>query len=813
MLSGGGLSVARISGLRRWVSVAAALSLAVTAAAMSVALAAVVGARDSSRELSQRLVPAAAAAGVLLQQYTEQQTSLRDYVTSGNSASLAPYRQAAAEIPGQQNTVAGLVAGHPVMAGQVGAAAAAQRLWLARVAGPQLAAAARGDFARARALQANIPFTRPFTLAVRARIADLQARITRVQGQVVARIIGAQGRLLAALLAMCATLALVAIGGVVLVRRWLLTPFLALRRAAESVAAGDYGTRVPTVGPAELADLGRAIELMRTRLVAALAGARQAEERFRALLESSPDATLTVAADGSILMVNVQAERLFGYDASELVGQQVEILVPAAARGLHRGKRADYAANPVPRPMGEGLTLLAVCKDRRELPVEISLSSLPTESGLVVLAAIRDISERLAAEAERDRLRAEAERARLEQREQQSRRLESLGQLVGGVAHDFNNLLNVISGYADFVAERVTTLLGDGDEQFEPLLADVEQIRGAAARAARLTRQLLIFARRDVIHPEVLNLNEVIGDVEQLLRRTLGEHIDLVINLASGLYPVKADAGQLEQVLVNLAVNARDAMPGGGSLTIDLSNADVDAAYAGARPHLEPGRYARLRVSDTGTGMDRDTVARAFEPFYTTKPAGHGTGLGLATVYGIVTQAGGYVHIYSEPGLGTTVSALLPVTEDAVTVTESATATLEPGHGERILVVEDEQSLRDMTCRILARNGYHICAATTASDALRLASDLAKPVDLLLTDVVMPEMLGNEVAARVCAIRPATHVLYMSGYAQTVLGAEGALDPDIDLLEKPFSEAALLARVRQAIDRPGPGGTRAPTGD
>jgi hypothetical protein len=207
--------------------------------------------------------------------------------------------------------------------------------------------------------------------------------------------------------------------------------------------------------------------------------------------------------------------------------------------------------------------------------------------------------------------------------------------------------------------------------------------------------------------------------------------------------------------------------------------------------------------------MDRDTAARAFEPFYTTKPTGQGTGLGLATVYGIVTQVGGAVHIYSEPGLGTTVSVLLPVTEDAAAAAGPEPAAPDPGHGEAILVVEDEESLRDLACRILARNGYRICAATSASDALRLASDLAQPIDLLLTDVVMPEMLGNEVAARVCAIRPALRVLYMSGYAQTVLGTEGGFDPGVDLLEKPFSETALLARVRQAIDRRAPDGTPA----
>ncbi len=778
------------------------MSLAAAAAALIVALAAAAGARAASRELSQRLVPAAASAGALFEQYVVQTTSLRDYVLSGLPAALQSFGQANRQIPGLEAELSVLVHGYPVMRGQLAAVAAADKAWLARVAGPQLADAARGDFARARALQADVSFTRPYTLAVRARMTGLQAQITATQGAVTARLIGRQHILLGGLVAVCVLVAVIAAGGVVVVRRWLLNPFTALRRAADAVAAGHYDTPVPAVGPAELADLGHSTELMRARLVAALASAERAEQRFRRLFESSPDATLTIAADGSILMANAHAERMFGYGPGELPGQPVQILVPQAERGDLPARLGAAFADPAQRLTGHDLRRSAVRKDGREFPIEVSLSSLPDDQGTVASIAVRDISDRLAAEAERDRLRAEAEQARLEQRQQQSQRMESLGQLVGGVAHDFNNLLGVITGYTQFIAEQVSAVAAD-DDRLAPTLADVEQVSAAADRAVRLTRQLLTFARRDIVHPEVLDVNTVISGLEQLLRRTLGEHIDLIITPGPGLWPVEADRGQLEQVLVNLAVNARDAMPGGGKLTIDTANLDIDNTYAAGHPDLQPGRHVRLRVSDTGTGMDRETVARVFEPFYTTKPQGHGTGLGLATVYGIITQAAGHAHIYSEPGLGTTVTATLPATQAAPAAATPLAAAPAAGRGETILLTEDEHSLGQLTNRLLARNGYQVCAAAGAADALRQASDLGQPIDLLLTDVVMPEMLGNEVAARVRALRPGLPVLFMSGYAQPVLDTQGALDPGVDLLEKPFTETTLLTRVRQAIDNRG----------
>jgi signal transduction histidine kinase/ActR/RegA family two-component response regulator len=442
---------------------------------------------------------------------------------------------------------------------------------------------------------------------------------------------------------------------------------------------------------------------------------------------------------------------------------------------------------------GTELGVLVVFRDVTEEPYD------DTDLELCADLAERGAQAICNAQLMADVKRADAERAAAQDRLRHAERMESLGQLVGGIAHDFNNLLNVIAGFSDMLAEEIAGLVGQ-DTRLESVLVDVEQVRGAAQRAIRLTRQLLIFARSDVVHPEVLSLNDIIAGLEQLLRRTLGEHINLGTAPAGGLWPVKADAGQLEQVLVNLAVNARDAMPGGGKLTIDTANITVDEAYADGRPGLVPGRYARLRVSDTGTGMPPEVAARVFEPFFTTKPPGKGTGLGLATFYGIITGAGGYPQIYSEPGLGTTISGLLPATSEEA-ATSAAPATAAPsGRGETILLVEDETSLQELARRILTRNGYQVRAARTAAAAPGIAADTSQPIDLLLTDVVMPEMLGNEVARQVHAVRPALPVLYMSGYAQPVLDTHGAFAGQIDLLEKPFSEATLLTRVRRAID-------------
>ena len=387
----------------------------------------------------------------------------------------------------------------------------------------------------------------------------------------------------------------------------------------------------------------------------------------------------------------------------------------------------------------------------------------------------------------------------------QAQRLESLGQLAGGVAHDFNNLLGVILNYLSFAAEDVDAAAGpDPGPHLAAASADLAEVKKAAKRAAVLTHQLLLFARRDVVRPQVLDFDGVIASVEDMLRMTLGEHVELVITPADDLWPVLADPGQLEQVLVNLAVNARDAMPDGGTLTIDTGNITVDADMIAGGSKARLGRNVRLRVSDTGVGMSAEIAEHVFEPFFTTRRDGGGTGLGLATVYGILMQADGDIRIYSEPGAGTTFAITLPVTAEAATPpAEPATYQRAP-KGETVLVVEDEAALREVTKRIFTRNGYHVITAESGPEAVAIATEWPGEIHLLVTDVVMPHMLGREVAEKMRGIKPGIEVLFMSGYARPVLASQGRLDPNVALLEKPFSEADLLEHGRSGAQRPLP---------
>jgi PAS domain S-box-containing protein len=514
------------------------------------------------------------------------------------------------------------------------------------------------------------------------------------------------------------------------------------------------------------------------------------EAKFEGLLDAAPDAIIAVDEQGLIRLVNRQAESLFGYDRSELIGSTLERLVPERVRLRHPGHREAYVHDPRTRPMGEGLNLAAVRKDGTEFPVDIALSSIRTSEGLLVSAAVRDMTARIEAERERQIITEELHEARL----RQAQRLETVGHLAGGIAHDFNNLLAVILNYADFLAEQ----LPEGQ-----MRQDVDEIQRAASRAAELTRQLLIFARREVVKPELLELNAVVSGVEKVLRRTIGENVEFVTVLAPLLPSVRADPGQLEQVFLNLAVNARDAMPAGGRLVVETSDVTLDADYADEHPGVTPGRYVRLSVSDTGSGMSPEVVGRAFEPFFTTKPSGQGTGLGLATVYGIVTQAGGNVRIYSEPGHGTLVSIHIPAVDQPAI--ERSTQDLEPpvkGNGETVLIVEDEPAVLLAAIRILGTNGYVALSQPAPAEAIAMLADGQRRIDVLLTDVVMPGLSGIELARRARELRPGLRVVYMSGYSHEVIGHQGAIYADSALVQKPFTRKELLRTLRDALATP-----------
>lgn len=496
------------------------------------------------------------------------------------------------------------------------------------------------------------------------------------------------------------------------------------------------------------------------------------EELSGGLLLAAPDAIL-VLDDGVIVLANDRAEELFGYPRAELLGRHVRMVLTNASRAIY-DERARQVAERGPGPIG-AVTTSVRRKDGAEVPVESTSAVVDTKQGRLAISVVRDLTERAHAEQEKARLRAETQVHR-------SQRLESLGQLAGGIAHDFNNMLGVIVNYASFVIEEAEA----AEPDVKMIASDARQVIRAGQRGTDLTHQLLAFARREVVRPQVLDLNAVIGEVEEMLRRSIGEHITLIVRPGAQLPPVTCDPGQIEQLLVNLALNARDAMPSGGNLVIDTEAHDDQI---------------RMRVSDSGRGMTPDVVEHAFEPFFTTKASGEGTGLGLATVYGIVTQADGEVSIASSPGLGTTVTVLLPAAAaapDAPAVLPDPVPT--GGHGETLLVVEDEAALRDVAGRILSGAGYRVLSAECGPEALELAAAHEGAIDLLVSDVIMPGMLGKDLAERLSEVRPDTRVLYMSGYAQPVLHTHGTLDPGVALLEKPFTANDLLTAVRRRLD-------------
>jgi len=504
---------------------------------------------------------------------------------------------------------------------------------------------------------------------------------------------------------------------------------------------------------------------------------RRSESNFRSLVTNAPYGICRCDARGHLVDVNPALTQSLGYEsAAELVGRNLSTLY---AHGQEWFVLADYLRNHEPF---QGLTTEWVRKDGNTRAMRLSGRAISDESKNFSFEIFgEDVTERRI----------------LEQQLRQSQKMEAIGRLAGGIAHDFNNLLMVISGYSEFLLER----LGP-----DPALrGPAKEISSAAERATSLTRQLLAFSRKQMLAPKLLDLNAVVTENLKMLTRLIGEDIDLVMIPGSDLGAVKADPGQIEQVIMNLAVNARDAMPQGGKLTIETANVTLDEAYARLHAPAKPGEYAMLAITDTGVGMDSETQSHIFEPFFTTKGP-KGTGLGLSTVYGIVKQSGGYIWVYSEPSKGTSFKIYLPhvTAEEFAAEEQPAAAAAAPATEtmhETILVVEDELNLRRLTRQFLENQGYTVLEAADGAAAVQICVAHQGTIHLLLTDVIMPGMNGRELSQRVSEIRPNIRVLYMSGYTENAIGHNGTLEAGIMLLQKPFTLHALKAKVREVLDQ------------
>jgi PAS domain S-box-containing protein len=507
------------------------------------------------------------------------------------------------------------------------------------------------------------------------------------------------------------------------------------------------------------------------------------EDTLRLICNSVYDAIFIHHSDGEIIDVNDKMLEMYGVNREQACTLSI---------------KHDYSSQDNPLEQlhilweraRAGEDLFFEWKARRPqdgsvFDAEVFLRKIAMKRKDAILATVRDITERK---------RVEKERAILQDQLIQAQKMESVGRLAGGVAHDYNNMLSIIVGYSELALEKLTPI--------DPLYEDIHEIYDAAVRSTDITRQLLAFARKQEIAPVALDLNESIEDMLMMLRRLIGEDIDLAWLPEIGLWPVKLDPSQFDQILVNLCVNARDAINGVGRITIETDMVFFDAAYCVNHPGYVPGEYVLLAVSDDGCGMDHDTVDKIFEPFFTTKDTGKGTGLGLATVYGIIKQNNGFISVYSEPGRGTTFKVyLVSHTGLTVEVTRESPANIPVGHGEIILVVEDEASILKFAKKLLGELGYTVLTSKVPSQALLLVDEHQNRIDLLVTDVVMPEMNGKELSKRLCEACPELKTLFMSGYTADAIAHRGVLDEGISFIQKPFSKESMAIKVREVLDR------------
>ena len=507
---------------------------------------------------------------------------------------------------------------------------------------------------------------------------------------------------------------------------------------------------------------------------------RRSQQRLSIHVEHTPLAVVEWDMNFRVVAWNPSAERIFGYSREEALGQHATFIVPPQFRDhVDRVWYALVTQQGGSRSANDNLT-----KDGRTISCEWYNTPLIDDSGRVlgVASLVQNVTERVA----------------LEERLRQSQKMEAIGRLAGGIAHDFNNLLTVILGYSQIVADDVPSGSRLGDS--------AAQIKSAADRAAGITRQLLAFSRKQMLSPRIINLNEIVLNLDSLLRRLIGEDIEVLTAPAQDLGSVKADPGQVEQVIMNLALNARDAMPNGGKLTLETANAALDEAYAHGHQPVEPGNYVMLAVSDTGQGMSSETQARIFEPFYTTKEVGKGTGLGLSMVYGIVKQSGGYIWVYSEPERGTTFKIYLPRVDQSPEIVAPESHSRDVHRGtETILLVEDDSQLRQLSSLVLTQCGYKVLAAENPEQGLAFCQAKQTRIHLLVTDIVMPRMNGRQLAEQIQKVCPETRVLYISGYTSNAIVHYGVLDSGLWFLPKPFTLSALVRKVREVLDSKKPG--------
>jgi PAS domain S-box-containing protein len=549
--------------------------------------------------------------------------------------------------------------------------------------------------------------------------------------------------------------------------------FVSAEDHVRALEGGADGYLTAPIDPAELVAQVKAL----LRVWRAEEAQRAVESRFRAIIEKSFDAVVLVAADGTLLYASPSQYRVLGSTPEEWEGRDsFELVHPE-----DRPEVVRLFAALLARPGGsDGTVHRALHKDGSWRWLETRGTNLLDDSAVrAVVINYRDITEQ----------------RQLEEQLRQSQKMEAVGQLAGGVAHDFNNLLTVINGCGDLLLDDLRP-----DDPHRHLIAEM---RKAGERAAALTRQLLAFGRKQVLAPKVLDLNGVVSEMGKLLRRTIGEDIELVLHLQPGLAPVRADPGQMEQVILNLAVNARDAMPQGGRLVIQTGNAEATESYARSHAGVAVGSYVLLEMRDSGCGMSPDVKARIFEPFFTTKGIGKGTGLGLSVVHGVVSQSGGHIEVASEPGSGTSFRIYLPRSEPNGQSTPSdAEVKVAPRGSETVLLVEDEEAVRDVNHRILVRGGYAVLEARDGKEAVRVAARHRGSIHLLVADVVMPRMGGRQLAEYLSALHPEMKVLYVSGYPDDAVVGHGIWEGEVHFLQKPFSPSILARKVREVLDAP-----------